>query len=74
MRITGTVLDEKIGQMFFENAMPFNIAQSESFNEAIRTAVRYGQENPTAHYTPPNAKKLAGRHARHARPHIAQAR
>ena len=53
-------LDESVGQFFYENGVPFYIAQSASWKEMIQTAIRFGKDNPSKEYKEPNRWRIAG--------------
>jgi hypothetical protein len=53
-------LDSKIASFFYENAIPFNVADSPSCAAMIEEAMTFRQQNPLQPYKVPLRRKLSG--------------
>ena len=53
-------LDSRTASFFYENAIPFNVADSPSFAAMIEEAMTFRQQNPLQSYEVPLRRKLSG--------------
>ena len=53
-------LDTVIANVVYENALPFNVADSSSFAVMVEQCIKFGQQNPGRKYKVPNRRRIGG--------------
>ena len=58
--VESKTLDTVIANVFYENALPFNVADSSSFAVMVEQCIKFGQEHPGRKYKAPNRRRIGG--------------
>ena len=58
--VESKMLDTTIANFFYENALPFNIADSPSLAAVVDQCIEFGQQHPGPKYKAPNRRKICG--------------
>ena len=58
--IESKTLDSAIANVFYENALPFTVADSPSLARLVEQCIEFGQQNPGRKYKAPNRRRIAG--------------
>ena len=69
--VESKMLDTTIANFFYENALPFNIADSPSLATLVDQCIEFGQQHPGRKYKAPNRRKISGQLLESAYEHTA---
>ena len=58
--VESKTLDSAIANVFYENALPFNVADSPSLAHMVEKCIEFGQQHPGRKYKAPNRKRIGG--------------
>jgi hypothetical protein len=58
--IESKTLDSAIANVFYENALPFTVADSPSLARLVEQCIEFGQQHPGRKYKAPNRRRIAG--------------
>ena len=58
--VESKMLDTTIANFFYENALSFNVADSQSFAAVVEQCIEFGQQHPGRKYKAPNRRRISG--------------
>ena len=58
--VESKTLDTVIANVFYENALPFNVADLSSFAVMLEQCIKFGQQNPGRKYKVPIRRRIGG--------------
>ena len=58
--VESKMLDSSIANFFYENALSFNVADSQSFAAVVEQCIEFGQQHPGRKYKAPNRRRIGG--------------
>ena len=58
--VESKTLDSAIANVFYENALPFNVADSPSLAHMVEKCIEFGQQHPGRKYKAQNRKRIGG--------------